>query len=253
MKACECGCGKEVNPEKRFIHGHHARCQSEETKKKRNEALTGRKFTDEHKRKLSESHIGINKGENHYNYGKKLSVETKKKMSESQSGEKHHMFGKKLSDETRRKMCGVQSGENHHMFGKNISEETRRKMSKAKLGNKCPEETKKKISEAKSGKYTGPDNVNWNGGSSFKPYCHKFNNTLKEKIRIRDNRICQNCGIPENGSKHTVHHIHYDKENCYPDLITLCRPCNSKANSNRDYWEVYYMNKLEERGLLNWK
>jgi hypothetical protein len=41
--------------------------------------------------------IGLinNKGENHPNYGKHRSEETKKKLSEANSGEKHPMFGKK--------------------------------------------------------------------------------------------------------------------------------------------------------------
>ena len=101
---------------------------------------------------------------------------------------------------------------------------------------------------------TGEKNPSWKGGISFFPYCEKFNNVLKERIRNRDNRTCQNCRKTEadNGEKHSIHHIHYDKENCYPDLITLCRSCNAKANNNRDEWELCYMNKLNERGLLYW-
>lgn len=99
---------------------------------------------------------------------------------------------------------------------------------------------------------TGERASGWMGGLSFLPYCKKFNNELKEKIRNRDNRTCQTCGAKENGRKHSVHHIHYDKENCYPDLITVCGICNNKANSNRDEWEIFYMNKLNDRGLLHW-
>lgn len=98
----------------------------------------------------------------------------------------------------------------------------------------------------------GKHHPSWRGGTSYEPYCYKFNNELKERIRERDNRTCQNCGTEENGRKLTCHHIHYDKENCYPHLITLCHSCNSKANGNRDYWEEYYMDILKTRGLLNW-
>lgn len=84
----------------------------------------------------------------------------------------------------------------------------------------------------------------WEGGKSFEPYCHKFNTQSKERIRERDNRICQGCGVKENGSKLSIHHIHYDKENCYPDLIAVCRSCNSKANANKNWHEIYYMRKL---------
>jgi len=87
---------------------------------------------------------------------------------------------------------------------------------------------------------------------SFKPYCPKFNKRLKEKIRNRDNRTCQLCEVKENGKKLAVHHIHYDKENCYPDLIALCNSCNVKVNINRDYWESYFMELLNKRGLLRY-
>jgi len=99
---------------------------------------------------------------------------------------------------------------------------------------------------------TGNKNSNWNDGSSFKPYCPKFNERLKERIRERDNRTCQLCGEEENIKKLDCHHIHYDRENCYPDLISLCHICNSKVNGNRKYYEELFMNKLNENGLLLW-
>jgi len=100
--------------------------------------------------------------------------------------------------------------------------------------------------------YSGENSNGWKGGLSFLPYCQKFNRVLKEKIRNRDNHTCQNCGVRENGTNLSIHHIHYDKENCYPDLIAVCQSCNAKANSNRDEWEALYMNKLNDRGLLHW-
>jgi len=90
-------------------------------------------------------------------------------------------------------------------------------------------------------------------GRSFLPYCFKFNKELKELIRNRDNRTCQYCSQKENDEKLCVHHIHYDKENCNPDLIALCRICNIKANTNRKQWEIIFMNKLNDRELLFWK
>jgi len=97
------------------------------------------------------------------------------------------------------------------------------------------------------------NNPNWKGGISFLPYCYKFNNKLKEEIRERDNQTCQLCGKneDENGQKLSIHHIHYDKENCDPDLITLCNSCNGKVNGNREYWEEYFMDKLYERFSIN--
>lgn len=85
-------------------------------------------------------------------------------------------------------------------------------------------------------------------------YCILFNNKLKEEVRKRDGYICQYCGKTqiEEGKKLCVHHIHYDKKNCYPDLICLCNGCNVKANIDKNKWENFYMNKLNERNLLFW-
>lgn len=75
---------------------------------------------------------------------------------------------------------------------------------------------------------------------------------IKNKIRDRDNHVCQLCGRTEkeNKKKLDVHHIHYDKENCEPDLITLCRFCNSKVNTNRDYYENLFIIKLKNINLI---
>jgi hypothetical protein len=98
------------------------------------------------------------------------------------------------------------------------------------------------------------NNGNWNGGISFNPYCEKFNDTFKEAVRERDDYICQLCGHEQklDGCRLSIHHIHYDKENCYPDVIALCRSCNSAVNANRDHWEQYFEDLLIERGLVCW-
>lgn len=83
-------------------------------------------------------------------------------------------------------------------------------------------EVKEKMRKAKEGRYVGELNPNWRGGIAYLPYCSKFNQILRERIRERDNRTCQLCGGKENGRKLYVHHIHYDKENCNPDLVSLC-------------------------------
>ena len=50
--------------------------------RKQREAKIGRKLSEEHKGKISESH----KGEKHHFYGKKFSEDYKKKLSESHKG-----------------------------------------------------------------------------------------------------------------------------------------------------------------------
>lgn len=97
---------------------------------------------------------------------------------------------------------------------------------------------------------SGSNNPAWRGGISFEPYCKDFNGATKERIRDRDNRTCQLCYVAEGEEKLSVHHIHYDKENCNPDMISLCRACHSKVHANRDYYEALFMGKLEEMGAL---
>lgn len=85
-------------------------------------------------------------GENHPMYGQHLSEETKKKLSETNTG-------KKLSEKTKKKMSEAKFGKNNGMYGKHHSEETKKKISEAKKGKRHSEETKKKMSELHKGKH----------------------------------------------------------------------------------------------------
>jgi hypothetical protein len=78
------------------------------------------------------------KGRTPWNKGKKLSEETKKKISEKIS---ELQKGKKHSEETKKKIS-----ESHK--GKILSEEHKRKLSESHKGKKFSEETKQKMSEA---------------------------------------------------------------------------------------------------------
>lgn len=81
---------------------------SQETKKKLSISHKGIKRTDDWKRKISES----NSGEKHWAYGKTFTEEHRKKLSDSirgkMAGEKHPLWGKKMSEETRKKMSEKQ-------------------------------------------------------------------------------------------------------------------------------------------------
>ena len=109
-------------------------------------------------------------------------------------------------------------------------------------------------SESLVDKCIGENNGNWQGGLSGGKYCYKFNNKFKEDVRERDDYTCQLCGCEQllGGRALDVHHIHYDRENCYPDVVALCRSCNISVNGDRDYWEDYFETHLIVRGLLNW-
>lgn len=77
-------------------------------------------------------------GKNNPRYGKHLSEETKRKISESEKG-------KIISEETRKKISEANRG-------KIVSEGTKQKMSDAQKGRFISEETRKKISESMKGK-----------------------------------------------------------------------------------------------------
>ncbi len=157
---------------------------------------------------------------------------------------------------------GHHSKINHPNKNKHLSLECRNKQSKSLKGRSCwcrgkhlSQEHKDKISKNHA-ILPGELNPNWNGGSSFGKYCSKFNSKLKREIRIRDNYICQLCGKTQIQQRTllSIHHIHYDRENCYPDLICLCLSCNSKVNKKnmRKYFESLFMNKLNNQQFLFW-
>jgi len=151
------------------------------------------------------------------------------------------------TEEHTRKISEANKNQIPWIKGKNHSEETREKMRKSHENTIISEEQKIKLRE-----YCGDKHWNWQGGISKSSYCEKWTEELREEIRERDNRICQLCDITEleNIRKLAVHHIHYDKPNCDPDLIALCTKCSSKVNFNKDYWEEFFMRILKYRDLL---
>ena len=103
--------------------------------------------SEETKKKISEA-----------NSGKHHSKESREKMSEAHKGENNSMYGKYHSEESKKKMSKVKSGENNPFYGKHHSEGTREKMSEAHKGENNSmygkhhsEESKKKISESNKG------------------------------------------------------------------------------------------------------
>lgn len=94
----------------------------------------GRKLSEETKKKISEKRKGKYVGENSGMYGKHHTEETKRKLSESAKAR----TGWKHSEETKKKI-----GAKHK--GKIVSQETREKLSKARTGKRYTEEQKLKL------------------------------------------------------------------------------------------------------------
>lgn len=132
------------------------RKRSEETKRKMSNARKGIPLSEKHKAKLSISH----KGQVSNMKGKKHSDKTKKKISKYLTGKKHSSktiekrrisnLGKKRSKEFRELMSKLHKGRKH-------TDEAKKKMSIANMGNiyasgKRSEEAKKRMSESHKGK-----------------------------------------------------------------------------------------------------
>ena len=90
-------------------------------------------------------------------YGKKLSEETKKRLSGMRKGENNAMYGKHHTEESKKKMSlskkGKYTGEDNPFYRKKHSEESRRKMSDAHKGKRLSKEHINKVAEANRGKH----------------------------------------------------------------------------------------------------
>ena len=192
---------------------------TEETRKKISEAARIRMKNPEARQKIREALLGF-----------KHTDETKRKLREVRQ--------KQFSNPENRKKCGVP-------LGFKRSEETRRKMSEARKGTHPTTETRKKQSAWQSGEKSR----NWQGGISFEPYCPKFNEEFKNRVREYFDCICPECLTPQNGTKLHVHHINFNKMSCCdntpPLFVPLCQSCHSKTGGNRPYWEAYFTHMIE--------
>lgn len=108
-------------------------------------------------------------------------------------------------------------------------------------GNRCP--TCDDIEK------TGPGHPNWNGGTSYEPYCSIWaDKEYKRDIKERDGHSCLNPYCSRDCNKLHIHHIDYDKKNCGPkNLITVCNSCNAKANYDRDWHKAWYKAIIKKR------
>jgi len=130
------------------------------------EGCTGRKHSEETKRRIIESNKKRSEETSHriLEANRNRSEETRRKMSEDRMGTNNPFSGRTHSEGTRHKMSEAQkarfsSEEEIHKIseshkGKHPSEETRRKISETHKGREKSVETKRKMSEANSKRVT---------------------------------------------------------------------------------------------------
>jgi hypothetical protein len=89
----------------------------------------------------------------------------------------------------------------------------------------------------------GPNAPGWKGGISFEPYCPKFNNEFKQRVRAFFDFQCLMCGKPqeENGNALHVHHVNYDKTACCDGkpvhfAALCCRHHSKTSHGDRQRW-----------------
>jgi len=188
------------------------------------------------------SHPAWNKGlskEFQPRYGKTHSDETKEKMRLKALNRKH-------TELTKIKISLIQKGKKR----KPQSKETRLKISLKHKNKVLSTEHKKKLSLAHIGKLVGEQNPNWRGGIMNDPYTLDFNTKFKNKIRKRDEQLCQLCGIHREKIKYSfhIHHINYDKKLSLPqNCITLCNNCHGLTNKNRKFWIDFFQKLLSKK------
>lgn len=182
-------------------------------------------------------------------------------------------LGFKESEKTKSKQRLNNKGKHHHgginnpFYGKNHSIKTKKILSKIfkkkyigkgnpnynnhiLKGHKLTPDQCIKIQLSKIGK----NNPSWIDGRSYIFYPKEFNESLKEKIRLRDKHICQYCKLHQKCLKNKfkkrleIHHIDYNRNNCIDtNLITLCSQCNIMVNKNRNHWKKHFNNIINKK------
>lgn len=174
---------------------------------------------------------GFQKGNSH-NVGRKHTDQAKKNMSKGQEGNTKALGFK--HSEAVRKRCSefFKNNPNSGMF---------------QPGYKKPQEVREKASQSLKERYKDKTKTsNWQGGKSFEKYSLLFDQQMKDRVRTRDNFVCQLCGVPELEGRRRldVHHIDYDKKNsCIDNLISLCQKCHLKTNYDRARWKELFIKR----------
>lgn len=158
--------------------------------------------------------------------GSHHSPETLAKLrAKAGKGAESHMYGRKVSPETRAKLSVAHRG-------RKLPMEQRQKMSAAKLGHTTSPETRAKIGLH----WKGDKNPNWKGGVTDQNSRKNIMRTPEYRmwrtaVFERDDFTCQNADCNIRGGKLHAHHIKRWAD--YPELryvtsngVTLCEDCH---------------------------
>jgi hypothetical protein len=131
------------------------------------------------------------------------SAETKAKISQSHMKEKNPQWGKPLTPETKAKISKALMGTGNPQYGKRMKPEHLERLKAMHQGKPLTQEHKANMSRSLKGRRPYPGSIEknsganchlWRGGVSFEPYCPKFNNNLKLRIRAFFDYNCLTCG-----------------------------------------------------------
>lgn len=167
---------------------------------------------------------------------KKLFKEGKLPFFIGAKGSDNIMFGKKHTLETRKRISEASKG---HKF----LEGTKLKMKKS---------AKNRYDLGLMPKNIGAFNEKnsaWKGGISFEPYTIDFNKHFKNLIRERDDHKCVLCQKVQSQLKYKldVHHIDYNKKNTTRfNCVSLCRNCHGLTTTNRAQWTIFFQSLLKK-------
>ena len=178
------------------------------------ECLTGKTFSDERKKAISERTQRVNRTPE---YRAKMSIISKRNMA---------------SKELRKRIS-------QKLKGRLVSDEARRKQSASRAYYHPTPETREKVSQS----LRGSKSPRWLGGISFGKYCDKFNRAFKERIKAKFGNRCYICPSSE---LLCVHHIDYLKNSICNGkewaFVPLCKSHHAMTNWNRWYWFNLFIN-----------